>query len=93
MIPVVAYDLKAPNDQPDDYKRVIAAIKADFGSWCHIEQSVWLIDTTMDAGEARDHIKTVLNSKDVLFVARLQGNWGSLNFGDNRNNWLKERTF
>ena len=93
MIPVVAYDLKAPNDQPDDYKRVIAAIKADFGSWCHIEQSVWLIDTTMDAGEARDHIKTVLNSEDVLFVARLQGNWGSLNFGDNRNNWLKERTF
>jgi hypothetical protein len=46
----------------------------------------------MNAGEARDHMKTVLNSKDVLFVARLQGNWASLNFGDNRNNWLKERT-
>jgi hypothetical protein len=93
MIHVLAYDLKAPNDQPDDYERVIAAIKADFASWCHIEQSVWLIDTTMGASEARDHMKTVLNSKDVLFVARLQGNWASVNFGDNRNKWLKERNF
>jgi hypothetical protein len=93
MIHVLAYDLKEPNDKPADYERVIAAIKANFGSWCHIEQSVWLIDTTMDAGEVRDHMKTVLNSKDVLFVARLQGNWASVNFGDNRNKWLKERTF
>ena len=93
MIHVLAYDLKEPNDKPADYERVIAAIKADFTSWCHIEQSVWLIDTTMNAGEVRDHMKNVLNTKDVLFVARLEGNWASVNFGDKRNQWLKERNF
>jgi hypothetical protein len=85
--------LKTPNDQSEDYERVIATIKADFDSWCHIEKSVWLIDTTMDAGAVRDHLKPVLNSKDVLIVARLQGNWATVNCGDKRNEWLKNRTF
>lgn len=93
MIHVVAYDLRSPNDTADDYKSVIDAIKADFSSWCHIEKSVWLIDTNMDAGEVRDHLKAVLHDKDVLFVARLNGNWASWVFGDERNSWLKNRNF
>jgi len=93
VIHVVAYDLRTPNDTPDDYKRVIDAIKADFSSWCHIEQSVWLIDTSMDAGAVRDHLKTILHERDVLFVGRLNGNWASWNFGENRNEWLKKRIF
>jgi hypothetical protein len=93
MIHILAYDLKEPNDKPADYERVIGAIKADFDSWCHIEQSVWLIDTSMDAGEVRGHMKSVLSEKDVLFVGRLQGNWASWNFGEKRNDWLKNRTF
>jgi hypothetical protein len=93
MIHIVTYDLKSPNDTSEDYKRVIATIKAAFSSWCHIEQSVWLVETTMTAGDARDYIKTVLSSADILFVARLNGNWGSSNFGDQRNTWLKGRTF
>ncbi len=93
MIHVLAYDLKEPNDTAEDYERVIGAIKSEFSSWCHIEQSVWLIDATMDAAEVREHFKQFLNSKDVLFVGRLQGNWASLNFGDERNKWLKSRAF
>jgi hypothetical protein len=93
VIHVLAYDLKSPNDTAEDYERVIGAIKSEFDSWCHIEQSVWLIDTSMDAGEVRDHMKQFLSPKDVLFVARLQGNWASWNFGEKRNKWLKERTF
>jgi hypothetical protein len=93
MIHIVAYDLKSPNDTPEDYTRMIAAIKEDFSSWCHIEQSVWVVDTTMTAAEVRDHLKTVLNINDVLFVARLNGNWASWNFGEQRNTWLKGRTF
>ncbi len=93
MIHVLAYDLKEPNDSSEDYQRVISAIKSEFSSWCHIEQSVWLIDTDMDAQQARDHLKTFLNDGDILFVARLSGNWGSWNFGQKRNDWLKARTF
>lgn len=93
MIHVLAYDLKQPHDTAEDYERVIGTIKSDFQSWCHIEQSVWLIDTDMDAGQVRDHMKPVLHEEDVLFVARLQGNWASWNFGEKRNEWLKNRTF
>ena len=93
MIHILAYDLKEPNDTSDDYTRVIDAIKSEFESWAHIEQSVWLIDTDMSAGEARDHMKQFLHDKDVLFVARLNGNWGSWNFGKERTDWLKERNF
>jgi hypothetical protein len=93
LIHVLAYDLKQPNDTPEDYQRVIAAIKSEFSSWCHVEQSVWVIDTWMDAGQARDHMKQFLNPRDVCFVARLQGNWGSWNFGDERNRWLKAQKF
>lgn len=93
MIHVLAYDLKTPNDTSEDYERVIGAIKSEFSSWAHIEQSVWLIDTTMDAAEAREHMKRFLKAKDVLFVARLNGNWSSWNFGELRNKWLSGRTF
>lgn len=47
MIHLLTYDLKQPNDTSEDYERVIAGIKADFSSWCHIELSVWLISTMM----------------------------------------------
>jgi hypothetical protein len=91
MIHVVGYDLIAPNNRPEDYSRVIAAIKAAFNSWCHIEESVWIVDAPLDAASVRDHLKPYLHQGDRLFVARLQGNWATLNCGDMRNNWLKSR--
>jgi prenyltransferase beta subunit len=81
---------QGPNLHPRFYA---ATIKADFDSWCHIEQSVWLVDTSLGASEVRDHMKSALKSKDVLFVASLQGNWGSFNFGEKRNEWLQNRVF
>ena len=93
MVHILAYDLKAPNDTPDDCERVISAIKSDFGSWCHIEKSVWLVETDVDAGQVRDYLRTVVHANDVIFAARLQGNWASYNFGDERNVWLKNRDF
>lgn len=93
MIHIVAYDLKEPNDTEANYELIIGAIKSEFDSWCHIEQSVWLIDTQTEAGGVRDKLKDFVHKGDVLFVARLNGNWGSWNFGEERNNWLKSRTF
>jgi hypothetical protein len=92
MIFVIAYDLRSPNDTPQDYERVIAQIKYDF-SWCHLEKSVWLVESALDAAEIREKIRTALFPDDVLFVARLQGNWASWALGQGRNNWLRERSF
>ncbi|HUN86881.1 MAG TPA: hypothetical protein VMU48_21055 [Terracidiphilus sp.] len=88
---MIAYDLREPNDTPQDYERVIA-FKSTF-TWCHLQKSVWLVESALNAAEIRDSMRSTLHKGDVLFVARLQGNWASWTLGDARNNWLKERTF
>jgi hypothetical protein len=93
MVHLVAYDLTTPNDTEENYTLIIDAIKAQFNSWCHIEQSVWLIDTQSDAASVRDLLWKYMHKGDVLFVGRLSGNWGSQNFGEARNNWLNSRAF
>lgn len=93
MVHLVAYDLKAPNDTAENYESIITAIKSEFRAWCHIEQSVWLIDSPTDAVVVRDLLKGYLHHADVLFVAPLQRGWASWNFGATRNDWLKNRDF
>jgi|CZKX01.1.fsa_nt_gi hypothetical protein len=92
MVHVLAYDLESPNDTSEDYARVIAHIKETF-SWCHLEKSVWLIDTEMSAADVRDNVKLQLHDGDLLFVGRLQGTWASWNLGQKRTDWLMSRTF
>jgi len=72
---------------------IIGAIKSKFNSWCRIEQSVWLVDTTLDAATTRETLKPYMHEGDKLFVAQLIKHWASWNFGDNRNNWLNSRQF
>jgi len=93
MIHLVAYDLTTPNDTPENYAQIIKAIKSEFNSWCRIEQSLWIVDASVDAAAVREALKQFLHPNDVLFVGQLQRNWASWNFGDERNNWLKGRQF
>lgn len=87
------YDLRSPDDTPQDYERVITQIKAQFSIWCHLQKSVWLVESALTASEIRESIRGALYPKDVLFVARLQGNWASWALGEERNDWLKKRSF
>lgn len=93
MVHLVAYDLKTPNDTEENYEKIFDGIKQNFPTWCHVEQSVWLVDSPSDAGTVRDILKSYLHTGDLLFVARLAGNWASSHLGDQRNRWLKGRTF
>jgi hypothetical protein len=93
MIYLIAYDLTTPNDTPDNYDSIINAIKSQFSGWCHIEKSVWLVDSELSASALRDELKGYLHADDILFVARLQGSWSSWNFGQKRNDWLKVTAF
>jgi hypothetical protein len=93
LVHILTYDLTSPNDTSEDYQRVIEGLKSGYPTWCHLEKSVWLLQTDQSASEVRDSVKRLFNSSDVLFVARLSGNWGSVNLGSKRNEWLKNRTF
>lgn len=90
---IVTYDLKAPNDMPEDYDRVIEGLKSAYPVWCHLEESVWLVSTDQTVSETRDTIKDLLGPSDVLFVARLSGKWASFRLGSKRATWLEEQPF
>ena len=93
MVHLVAYDLEAPHDTGDDYNRVINALKSTYSTWCHLQKSVWLIATDQDAAQVRDYLKAFMHNSDLLYVARLSGNWASFNIGASRSDWLKGRNF
>jgi len=93
MVHVVTYDLKSPHDTADDYERVICAVKSLGTTWCHLEKSVWLIVSDSEVSEIRDELKKSLYDTDILFVAKLAGNWASYNLGTKRAEWLKNQSF
>ena len=93
LVQLITYDLIAPNDKESDYERVISGLKTAYPVWCHLEKSVWLVSTEQDSSSVRDNMKKLFYDTDVLFVAKLQGNWASFNIGTKRADWIKERTF
>ncbi len=71
---VVAYDLKKPGR---DYDDLYDAIKKY--AYCHMQKSVWLVDTALSAAALRDILKKPLDSNDMIFVGELQKHWASSN--------------
>jgi hypothetical protein len=93
VVHIVTYDLKSPNDTSEDYARVITGLKSTYKTWCHLEKSAWLVATDNNAQEVRDSLKRFLSAADILFVAKLTGNWGSFNLGSRRSDWIKGKEF
>ena len=63
---LVSYDLREPQR---DYEKLYAAIKS-YGTWAHINESLWAVVTTKSALEVRDHLLQYLNADDRLFVVK-----------------------
>jgi hypothetical protein len=93
MVYLITYDLKSPNDTSVDYSRVINGIKENFGTWCHLEKSVWLVQSAQDAAAIRDLLIPYILFGDALFVARLSGNWASRSLTSTQNKWIHDRPF
>ena len=85
---LVTYDLKKPGQ---DYDAVHDYLKRF--TRCKGLESVWLLDTTTSWSAIRDHLKSLVDDNDVLFVVRITRDWASFNYhcGD----WLNkpERTW
>lgn len=79
----VTYDLKKPGK---DYAPVHEYLKKF--TYCKDLESFWLLDSTLTAEQIRDGLKAVVDANDKVFVGRLSGSWGSLNFGCG--NWLND---
>lgn len=80
---IVTYDLRAPGR---NYDSLYEALRS-YGTYYHIQESVWIIVSNRSATEICDHLLTFIDSNDSLFVARLSGEaaW----FGVPDSDWLK----
>lgn len=85
---VVTYDLKQPGR---NYAPVHEYLKRF--TYCKGLESVWLLDTTATPATIRDQLRSLVDGNDSVFVARLQGEWASFNYGcgewlnDPKRNW------
>lgn len=87
MIQLITYDLHEPER---DYKDVIAKIKS-FGSCAHVEESVWLVDTTRDCSDNRDDLAGV-SEEATYFVIQLKKHWAARGLPKDVVTWLKDPT-
>lgn len=83
---IVVYDLHRSGQNYDD---LIEAIKS-YGTWCHLQQSVWVIVTQESSVTIRDKLCKHLDSNDKLFVAKLEGEGAWIGHGDKVSEWLKK---
>ncbi len=75
-IVLVTYDLKQPG-------RNYSAVHEYLRSFTHCKgmESVWLLDTTTPTETIRERTRSAADSNDIVYVARLQHEWSSWNYG------------
>lgn len=83
---MISYDLRKPGR---DYKNLHAAIKTISGSWCRPVESVWIVPTTMNYEELRNHLLPFIDINDRLVVLTLQSGWATYNVSKVCTDWLQ----
>lgn len=83
---IVAYDLHQPGQKYDCLREKLEA----YGTYWHMQGSVWIIATAQSAAQVRDNLSTCLDSNDKLFVAALTGEAAWKGYTDDGNKWLKD---
>lgn len=81
---IVTYDLM---QQGQNYNCITAKLKA-YGTWCHLQRSVWIIATAQTAKQIRDNLGACLDANDKLFVAKLTGEAAWVGHDQTVTDWL-----
>ena len=82
---LVSYDLRQPQR---NYGQLYGAIKS-YGTWAHINESLWAVVTTQSAVQVREHLIQFIDANDRLFVVKsgVEAAWRNVIC---KNEWLKE---
>lgn len=83
---IVTYDLNEPGQKYDYISKKLKT----YGTWLHLQGSVWIIVTNQSAAEVRDNLKTCLDNNDELFVAKLSGEAAWSGYTSDTSDWLKQ---
>ena len=81
---IISYDLRRNRD----YESLYEAIKT-YSKWARVTESTWAVVTTKSAVEIRDHLSSVMDGDDRLFVIK-SGTEAAWRNSICRNEWLKE---
>ncbi len=84
---IVTYDLLQSGQ---NYKCLHGKLEAYPTHW-HMQQSVWLIETSQTAAQVRDNLLSCLDSNDKLLVAKLSGEAAWSGYSAKITEWLKGR--
>jgi len=80
----ITYDLNKPGQ---NYPGLHEAIK-NLGSWAHVQESTWIVKTSLSAAQIRDRLAPQLDQRDTLLVTGLTGEWASWGLAKEFNDWL-----
>lgn len=81
---IIYYDL----NKTKDYESLYAAIKS-YGTWAKILKSCWAVVTTKTATEVRDHLLSVMDGDDGIFVVK-SGKEAAWKNVECTSQWLKD---
>lgn len=83
---LITYDLRSPGR---DYSALYERIKT-YGTWIHVVESVWEVNTTQSAAAVRDNLTAVMDSNDRIFVTVVgpEAAWRGLT--ESASDWLKK---
>ena len=83
---IVCYDLHKQGQNYDCLKEKLES----YGTYFHIQGSVWIIRSQSTAAQVRDNIRTCLDSNDKLFVGELTGTAAWWGYSPANSKWLKD---
>lgn len=85
---MLSYDLNEPGQK---YEQVFEIIKT-FGSYIKLQQSFWLIRTSLTPEQMTTKLNSVLDNNDLIFICELEKNYYGL---ANKEQWkfIKESIF
>lgn len=83
---IVTYDL---HKSGQNYDGLISAIKA-YGTWCKLQQSVWIVVSAKTSVQIRDDLKMHIDSNDKLFVALLAGEAAWTGYTTEISDWIQK---
>jgi hypothetical protein len=82
----ISYDLRKPGG---NYHDLIEAIKALGGGWCHTLESLWFVNSNLDAVQIRARLLPHIDTNDGLIVTGLTGEMAWFGIGESQSTWLK----
>ncbi|GIP78855.1 hypothetical protein ACQ7C6_12320 [Lactiplantibacillus plantarum] len=87
---MISYDLDSPGQKYEDLKNCIE--KDISGPWCHYEESLYLLRSSLTPYEMIKKLKPFLDSNDSVIITEITKNWSGWVTKKQRA-WINEHIF